>query len=224
MMRTTETLRLLLGACVIYGVMAACSSKGITAFNASVDGDDGGPVASSGSGSSGGSHSSGSGSSGGSGSGSPVPDANADETQSGSRLKAAYYVGSDGSKQFAHWVDTARNGESCAFAPASDGSTRCLPSSLQYTFYFSNAGCTLPLLILQSDCSPPAYASTFVGSTCTTTSTGIFPVTTPSGLATVYVKSGASCTSTPTSAGYIYYSTGALIPASSFQDATLQTE
>jgi hypothetical protein len=66
----------------------------------------------------------------------PVAQARADPNQSGSRLKAKYYLGADGSKMFAGLYDSVLNFD-CAFdelyfgdfifGPAPDGTIRCLP-------------------------------------------------------------------------------------------------
>jgi hypothetical protein len=244
-MRASDVLRSLFGACAVYATMAACSGAGgstTALFSATGDRDgaagngdgDGassdtgsGAASGSGSGSSGGSSSSGSSSSGASGSsGSPVPDANADETQSGSRLKAAYYVGGDGSKQFAHWVDSARNNEACAFTVAADGATRCIPTSIAYTLKYADAQCVLPLLETPSGCALSAYVSTFTSSSCptATVSTGVFPVAALTTPVALYLKAGPSCIATSVSTAYSYYSTGPVISPASFQDAQLQTQ
>src|SRR5688572_6213959 len=68
----------------------------------------------------------------------PVPDAQA---ESGTRLKARYYVGEDGSRQLIPgWFDTQRN-EVCYFGIASDGNLRCTPGGgPNFLGYFSDAG------------------------------------------------------------------------------------
>ncbi|MCA9646486.1 MAG: hypothetical protein H6718_10135 [Polyangiaceae bacterium] len=85
----------------IYVVMAACSSAGSS----------GSPHHGPGGGGSGGSLTD------------PVPNATANE--SGSRLRANYYAGQDGSRQFVGWHDTQRN-EDCTMRNTKEG-PRCLP-------------------------------------------------------------------------------------------------
>jgi hypothetical protein len=48
-------------------------------------------------------------------------------SKSGTRLHAQFVTTPDGTRSFTGWVDTARNGERCAFARAADGVIRCLP-------------------------------------------------------------------------------------------------
>src|SRR5258708_29782926 len=59
----------------------------------------------------------------------PVPSALADVNAGGTRLKANYYAGSDGSQQFLSTFHDAQRNEDCAFAIAADGTTRCLPTA-----------------------------------------------------------------------------------------------
>jgi hypothetical protein len=181
-----------------------------------------GSTSSSGGGSSGGGSSSGSSS--GSGSGGPVPDANAaEDATSGTRLKAAYYVGGDGAKQFAHWVDSARSNETCSFQTASDGVLRCLPQVV-YAQFYSDAKCTQPIYQVASGCKPPtAYAMPYDVTTCSELAPrDLYPFTAPVTLSGVYYGSAGSCTAQGASG--TYYGTGAAIPASSFQSAQLQVE
>jgi hypothetical protein len=240
-MRIPEPLKYLSGSIAIYYIMAACSSPsgggpGATAKSGSSGGSSGSTSSASGSGgttsSSGAASSSGTSSSGATSSGSPVPDANADETQSGSRLKANYYVGGDGSKQFVgYFTDTARNNEHCYFSTAADGSTRCLPivgdASANYSGgpFFSDAACTTTIAL--SSCSTPAYvAENETGGGCPVAiNTHIFALgSTYAG--TVYQGGATTCTAVTASAlkGYVLFSVGPEVPASSFQQATIQTD
>jgi hypothetical protein len=239
-MRILEPLKYLTGSIVIYYVMAACSlpvgssvasggsSSGGASNGASSGGASSNGASSSGasSGGSGGPSSSGAvGSSGGSGgsSGSPVPDANADETQSGSRLKANYYVGSDGSKQFAYFTDSARKNEVCSYAPADDGSIRCMPSGAYVVATeFADSACTVEVAE-SSACSAPPYAiQTTPGTGCGYV-TRVFSVGSP--VTSLYALSGTSCVSIgATSASLSYVTVGAEVTASNFQVATVQAE
>jgi hypothetical protein len=218
-MRPLEPLKYLAGSLVLYYAVAACSGSMSTSNGGNPNGTSSGgaPGTSSGSGGAG----SGSGAS--SGSGSPVPDANADTTQSGSRLKATYYVGSDGSKQFASWSDSARGNETCTFQVAADGATRCLPAGSYSYSYFSNSTCTTPAVMLTSCGAAPRYIlAPDTTSSCTVSPVHIHSVSGP--VSTLYIKSGSTCTTYAVPAGYVAFAGGAEIPASAFQDATLQTE
>ena len=87
----------------------------------------------------------------------PVGMANAAPEQSGSRLKAKYYVGSDGSRQFLGWHDSMLNVD-CAFYPASDGTTRCMPAGTTVSAsVFSDPGCSQPLAETSKGCAPGKY-------------------------------------------------------------------
>jgi hypothetical protein len=226
------------GACVVYVVMAACSGASSTAL---VD-----PVASSpGAGSS-----SGSGAGGDTDSGSggvtmdasndataiadtsssndgPVPDANAQETStSGTRLKAVRYVGSDGSKQFAHWIDTARGNEVCAFGAvnAADDTIRCLPfypNAQNQGQVFADSKCTI-LGIYTSCTSPlPSYLVQYeTDAACGFVREHIFPAVQFTG--PMYSGSTASCFQIGAlPAGSIQFKAGTEIPAAAFVQAAL---
>jgi hypothetical protein len=186
-------------------------------------------MASSGSGSSSG------GSSSGTSSGSPVPTADADESEDGTRLHALYLVGSDGSKQFTDtWQDTGRNNETCSFITAADGTTRCLPAgagnaSAPYSaIYFADASCsTTPLA--SSSCGSPPYVVEYQGLTgsaaCSTSgSYHLFSIGAAFTGSSFYIKEGTSCAATPVTASYSWFTIGAEIPASSFVQATLQAQ
>ena len=97
----------------------------------------------------------------------PIPDAVADvisdqETEgggtSGSRLKARYYEGADGSRlPLLHLYDTELK-TACSYRQASDGKWRCLPPTV-IASYFSDAGCTKGLAVT-SPCGGLEYAAT----------------------------------------------------------------
>ncbi len=110
--------------------------------------------------------------------GGPVHDAMADVNQSGSRLKAQYYVGTDGSKSFAGMYDSQTK-QDCAYATASDGTNRCLPAGphvIASTAYFSDASCKVPILNVPKDCTtPPPYVTTFQTMCGGTTQFSVFP-------------------------------------------------
>jgi len=90
----------------------------------------------------------------------PVPDAAAEE-MSGTRLKARYYVGLDGSKQFAGFYDTSRK-ENCAVMNASDGTLRCLPTKF-YAMggsFYADDGCSQKLFVVAKAAAGAACPST----------------------------------------------------------------
>jgi hypothetical protein len=82
----------------------------------------------------------------------PVGDAKAEPNGSGSRLKAKYLSGGDGSKQFLfEFHDTERN-EDCSFKLASDMKTRCLPDGRKAELY-ADAACTQPVIAEKPACT-----------------------------------------------------------------------
>jgi len=157
----------------------------------------------------------------------PVPDASAEPATDGSRLKAIYQVGSDGSRQQQYnWWDSARD-EECSFTAFADGSTRCVPSSgASGGSFFSDSGCATPLFVVAtaSQCQGAGTAKYAWGTGAI--SCGVFAY---SGLyslksvvpAQVFQGTPSACTATAasTSALYTFY-TGTQIPLSSFVSAT----
>lgn len=86
-----------------------------------------------------------------------VPVAEARAAENGSRLKARWYVGADGSRQFISWQDTELNAE-CTFTAGTDGILRCTPPITAYeNLFFSNAGCT-ERLVFEPGCAPKSTA------------------------------------------------------------------
>jgi hypothetical protein len=148
---------------------------------------------------------------------------------SGTRLRARVYVSSDGAKQFAGWYDSQRK-ENCTIYPAADGVLRCLPyfaPTGQITdTYFSDAQCTVPLALVTKGCSPKYEIRTEVVSACAQQSR--YHVLTPGVLAnpsTYYVKSANQCIAQTYNSNLPdFWTVGSEIPASSFADATEQTE
>jgi hypothetical protein len=215
-MQTREAVKLLGGSIAVYVIMAACSA----ADNGSTQGfgtmADGGQQ----SGSSGGG-------SGGSGITNPVPKANADV--SGSRLKANYVGGADGSKQYTlSFHDTQRN-EDCYFRSAADGTMRCVPSAGAVTLgYFSDAQCTQPIGFVSKGCTAKYVTTTSTMGTCdsATSVTHLFNIGAPLASGTsAFAKSGTSCTSATASLSslalsYDSYTLGAEVSPSSFVQGT----
>lgn len=230
-MRVNEAARLLGGSIAIYVVMAACSAasgpQGSTSNDGGVSGSSGGMQ--------------------GDGSGSildaltdPTPEANADPTQSGTRLKVQYYAAADGSKQTAGMFDSQLNVQ-CYFGKASDGKIRCLPipSSSAVTAttggFYADANCSQALGVTIGACAqtPTVINVTATdNSTCTTTSTNYQAGAQFTG--PLYQLSSSTCTavsaayqSTLVSEGWKFYALGAQIQPpdpSQYVEATLQTE
>jgi hypothetical protein len=189
--------RVFLSGCMVYVIVAACSAidpagqRGATSWQGDGGRGDGGTASMAsgqggvdGSGGLGGRPDVGSGGRGGSasnvgsgGSGGsildPVPTASADPI-SGTRLKARYWQGADGSKSYIDgaWYDSELD-INCAAAIAADGTFRCLPTPYDGTasewvqvgfFAFEDSLCTQPIADLRPHTSrqrpmhPPANA------------------------------------------------------------------
>jgi hypothetical protein len=88
--------------------------------------------------------------------GSPLSIAEARAAESGSRLKARWYVAADGARQFASFHDT-QLAQDCEFSPASDGVTRCLPKFVFSSPFFLDSACT-ERVIWDSICAIPEGA------------------------------------------------------------------
>jgi hypothetical protein len=159
---------------------------------------------------------------------SPVPDAMADVNQSGTRLKAQYYAGVDGSKAFAGMYDTTLK-QDCAYAVAADGKSRCLPAGprvIASTTYYSDAACKQPILNVPKTCTtPPPYVSTFDASCGGATTFHVYP----SGAAftpgtDIYFGGGKNCTKIKPTAGADWVSTGGELAATMFVEGNLLSE
>jgi hypothetical protein len=128
----------------------------------------------------------------------------------------------DGAKQFSGWFDTQRN-EECGFQVASDGVTRCMPTSIALSGgYFADAACAIPAVL--SSCTPGYVATYSQVSTCPAyVKYGpVFAAVTTSAL---FIKNGAQCVSSSVPAGFTAYRAfGAEIAPSNFQSATVTTE
>ena len=147
----------------------------------------------------------------------PVPDAMADPT-SGSRLKAKYWKATDGARAPIPytWYDSQRN-EDCSFRTASDGTERCLPNTYTFAIYYADATCTAPLAYVNTGCAMPTYVQVSGASSCgSTTGDKLHGTMAKVQPATIYLKGGASCTSSPAPSGVDYYSVGAEILPSAF--------
>jgi hypothetical protein len=173
----------------------------------------------------------------------PVTEAQADPYQSGTRLKANYWAGSDGSKQFTGWHDSQRK-EDCSFTNAADNTTRCMPNNAYSSTFFVDSACSQPVYV-SGDCNPvPGYV-TSAALTSTFPSAGynahIFPIATPTTTVTaayeITILSDGGCNgpyhltctavtgwTTMAQPPNIVYTLGAEIPPSAFVQATTQTE
>ena len=258
-MRAKETARMVGGSIAVYVIVAACSAA--SGPNGSAPGGQAQGDGSSGGGSSG--SAADDGASGGaiddgSGSGAahdgtasdsanildaltdPVPKAGADTTQSGTRLKASYYVGSDGSKTFFTMHDSQLNVD-CGFVTASDGTTRCMPlaNAVNVGQFFSDSGCSQALAYTSTACSTTThYAIQYLSNSggCgysyhAYTVSGAFA-------GTVYNGTPSSCTALSSAADasaysrdlatafstYSFYAIGSELPPSTFVQATVQTD
>jgi hypothetical protein len=149
-------------------------------------------------------------------------------------LKAKYYVGSDGSKQFAGWHDSMLNVD-CVFLLASDATTRCLPFGGNATIIggvFPDSGCTQPLAVTSKGCAPATYAyqvnTLSAASGCATESFRIFQVGGAYSGA-IYTGTPANCSEQPDGGATYratddFYSVGSEVAPSTFVAATVQTD
>jgi hypothetical protein len=163
----------------------------------------------------------------------PVDDADAAPATSGTRLRARYYLGEDGSKQFIGWHDKMRD-EDCSFWKAADGVLRCTPFYITSgASAFSDAGCSVPVIIAAkatgSACgvtAPPAKYL-YLSDACGAARQRYTVATQPTG-GTVFSKSGAACTDITAgiAASYDVFSLTSPTPApdSAFVAATEQVE
>lgn len=146
-----------------------------------------------------------------------------DVFQSGSRLKMRVGTTPDGAKTFFGWRDTLRN-EDCAFANAADGMVRCLPgASATYSpdVFWGDAACTTTRLVSAPAGCPMLNGYARAVSTCAPSRFTIYMLGARH-QATVYVKSGATCTAFTGTGDY--YLLGAEVPAASFVPATESLE
>jgi hypothetical protein len=157
----------------------------------------------------------------------PVPNAIAD---SGSRLKARFLKGDDGTKDYqlinvmavngvdnhiyaeGRYLDSMRN-EDCAFSTAADGAMRCLPIGAFEAgtlSTFKDSSCTQPIVGFTTPppgCpfTPPAYVTTW-------DQTALCPDGTNNGLPTHYYQVGSFVGPNFNQCYYIVSQTGACAP------------
>jgi hypothetical protein len=165
----------------------------------------------------------------------PVPSAKADANQSGSRLKAKYYVGKDGSKQFFGWHDSMLDVD-CSFVGAADETTRCLPVGVgvgtSVAAVFSDAACSRPVILVAKGCFPTGYVDQFVTApppACAVSFHRIFRSGDPY-VGALYTGTPASCSAAPEAgpdsptAGSDIFALGAEVPQGTFVVAVVQTD
>jgi hypothetical protein len=189
---------MLAGGCMIYVALAACNGAESAGERRSSGGQ------------------------GGAGLLDPVPSAKADPA-SGSRLKAKYRTGDDGSKHYLSgtWYDSERQ-EDCVFETAGDGKERCLPPSQSTITLFADAECKQPMAVGSAACAPK-YAVMPEASSCGSALLRLFSIGATITPAKVYVSAGGTCFDAgPADPNAAYYQVGAEVPASSFVGSTVQ--
>ena len=238
----------LLGGCLVYTAMAACSSGAMTTGTATgtrgsqssgtpgtTSGAPGTTSGAPGTTAGGGGMTAGGGGTTGHGGMSgmggmmnPVPPAMADPTD-GSRLKAEYRVADDGSKESVPglWFDSMRN-ETCSFGTAADGATRCLPTgATQSSLFYTDTACTMTVVSVGSGCSQPAYVSIPVtpsSTACAVTDPGshIYSIGTMMTPSALYINAGGQCFSLGQVPMATYFTLGAEVTATSFVGSMTQ--
>lgn len=156
----------------------------------------------------------------------PVPVTEAKANESGSRLKARWYAGADGSRQFVNWYDTEL-GTECYFQDIGDGVLRCLPSVTASVHYTDSACSRLLFSDITSPCgeTPMTIGAVPVkiGGACAPQYKYYRPSakTVPT---QVFALSGTDCVAQPADPGLTYWTAGAAMPIASFATADIVTE
>lgn len=156
----------------------------------------------------------------------PVPPASADPYQSGTRLKANYLSGPDGSRQFVGWHDSL-TGVDCEYGTASDGMMRCLPTGGQLAGY-ADAACTQAVASVPKGCAAPAFAKqpTPPVNGCGPTTLHLYTVS-PAAIAmgpSAYAKIGAACSAIFGGTANADYYPAVETPPAAYAQATLLVE
>lgn len=155
-----------------------------------------------------------------------MPVAEAQAAESGTRLKARWYVAEDGARQFVNWFDSELQRE-CTFAQAVDGVFRCLPAvPLLSTVYFTNASCTARI-VLDYSCAIGSSDTVAIfapagDTSCTRYETRHFRIGAPVQPTQVWQRSGATCIETAVAPSGKYYPLGVEIAPSTFVTAQVQ--
>lgn len=219
-----KSVRIFLSACLVYVIVAACSAMD-PAYVVGHGGAGGSETATT-------SVSGGAGHGGAAGQGGlmdPVPPADAEPTD-GSRLKARYWTGDDGSKSYApgQWYDSQLD-LACSPAPVSEREYRCMPvsgiSGSPLDMY-SDAACSQKLRVTWICSGTKArFAMTIATSgPCGTVVSGPHVYTIGAMVpqsTTLYIKGASSCAAF-WPAGYDVYTVGAEVPLSTFVGMTLR--
>ena len=199
-MRARDIYKMLAGSFMIYVAFAACNASkpgGSARPNSRGDGGSSGVT-------------------------DPVPTAKADP-ESGSRLKAKYRIGDDGSKEYLSgvWYDSERQ-EDCSFATAADGKERCMPTSQLTVTFYGDASCSQPLAVGSPSCAPK-YAMTFEPSACSAGTVHIYAIGATATPSKLYVNANGTCMNAgPPDPASTYYQVGAEVAASSFVGGSSQ--
>ncbi|MEY4548401.1 MAG: hypothetical protein RL685_4596 [Pseudomonadota bacterium] len=156
----------------------------------------------------------------------PVAEAKANE--SGSRLKARWFVGDDAAREFVGWFDSELKTE-CAFSRGRDGLLRCLPTSGATPLY-TTSDCTGPLVysVPVSSCDThPAVgilAADIAPNACAATSNRYFSLSDEVVPEATYFLSGSLCKTVDVDSAHTYWTQGAELHPSRFVSAEIVTE
>lgn len=142
---------------------------------------------------------------------------------SGSRLRARYYDGDDGSRQYVGWYDSDLDAN-CVFNFGSDAVRRCLPSPFSISVVYSDSGCTQPIYGHSKLCStpPPKYAHIPPGQ-CQL-GWAVHELGAQATLTTLYYKSGSNCFEGAVSQDTDYYSLEPELAPTTFVEAEEKVE
>jgi hypothetical protein len=162
-----------------------------------------------------------------------IPVAEAKANESGSRLKARWYVGDDGSRQqFLNWHDSELQVD-CGFTTGRDGTLRCLPTggggSVLSTQY-ADSSCTQPLFSQDPEgCNTAAPAVGLVqhaegADVCAAHKYRYYTIGAVAVPQVAYIRAGGECVSTALHAGHSYWAAGSEIPLSRFVSGQVVTE
>lgn len=151
-----------------------------------------------------------------------------DAQSSGSRIKATYYVGADGSRMFKSMRDTELD-DDVYVAKAADGTLRWLPYLYKAQCnYFADDQCTQRVCWrLYGDCSPIGVWGEVGGTVCAATPTHIVALGSKvaDNVPLFYQPSAAACSPNgATGTAGQHYLAGTETPATSFVAAQLVTE
>lgn len=113
---------------------------------------------------------------------------------SGTRLRARYWEGEDGSKQFFGWRDTQLDID-CAYRLATDAQMRCLPAIIVDGGYFADTNCSVAVGLVRKGCAaPPQYVAVATTGAACPTGTKVTAYLAGAAANLVYYWDGGSCT------------------------------